>query len=93
MFLERICTSQYFDIVFSEFISVSVASSMAAANSLTQQGQVANSILPQPAVTNPTVYSLGSSTPNMAGPQYTAQQVAALGLQAQVDTLVFWEFL
>ncbi|XP_033736293.1 cell division cycle and apoptosis regulator protein 1-like isoform X2 [Pecten maximus] len=69
----------------SEFINVSSTNTIAAANSI-NQSQVANTMLPQSVVANPTVYSLNNSTPNLGTSQYTAPQYSAqqlVGLQAQ----------
>ncbi|KAK3091306.1 hypothetical protein FSP39_018795 [Pinctada imbricata] len=49
---------------------------------ITQQQQVVSSMM-QPQVPANTVYGLGNAGPSMVQPQYTAQQLAAMGLQAQ----------
>ena len=67
----------------SDFLQVTAASNMA-------QTQVVNTMIQQPGVANPTVYNLGNTTPNMAAPQYTAQQLATMGLQAQVFNSQCW---
>ena len=58
--------------VASDMIPASVATPLSVSNTLAQQ-QVASNMM-APGIGSQTVYSIGSSTPNLQPPQYTTQQ-------------------
>ncbi|KAL5018166.1 hypothetical protein ScPMuIL_003888 [Solemya velum] len=66
----------------SEYVTVSAANSIPAGT--LNQPQMASTLLTQPGLaTNTTIYSLGSAPPSLPQGQYTAQQLAAVGIQPQ----------
>ena len=60
--------------VASDMIPASVATPLSVTNTLAQQQAASNMMAQQPGIGSQTVYSIGSSTPNLQPPQYTTQQ-------------------